>query len=271
MSFDLEKLQAVAELGEVIRLQNEALERLTAFRKARPYIMMPNLAKMVEENLKENIMVLYKELNNLHKPAEQQTRYICQQCKMAFLVPLPGGICDQCRARQSGSGPREYVPYQGTDAEDDEQDKATADENAESADVNAETTEEETPAPSGEDTIESAYAALIADSAAPEDEESANDKPAVSEGSAPEKRGASSEKTEETTEEHETAPEIEEPAADKTTGAATDIETEADGDDYYDTPGDKIELANPAPDVAAPEGVEGVPDETVEGADDEQR
>ena len=28
VSFDLEKLQAVAELGEVIRLQNEALDRL---------------------------------------------------------------------------------------------------------------------------------------------------------------------------------------------------------------------------------------------------
>ena len=108
MSFDLEKFQAVAELGEVIRLQNEAMDRLQAFRKARPYMIMPNLAKMVEENMKENVQVLYKELNNLHKPAEQQTRYICDDCKMAFLVKLPGGICDECRAKQAAK-PREYV------------------------------------------------------------------------------------------------------------------------------------------------------------------
>lgn len=108
MSFDLEKLQAVAELGEVIRLQNEALDRLRDFRKARPYLIMPNLAKMVEENMKESSQVLYKELNNLHRPAEQQTRYICDDCKMAFLVKLPGGICDECRAKRSSS-PREYV------------------------------------------------------------------------------------------------------------------------------------------------------------------
>jgi len=107
VSFDLEKLQAVAELGEVIRLQNEALERLAAFRKERPYLMMPNLAKMVEENIKENVTVLYKELNNLHKPAAQQTRYICRECQMAFVVSLPGGICDECRARL-GSKPRSY-------------------------------------------------------------------------------------------------------------------------------------------------------------------
>lgn len=108
MSFDLEKFQAVAELGDVIRLQNEAMDRLQQFRKARPYLIMPNLAKMVEENMKENLQVLYKELNNMHKPAEQQTRYICDDCHMAFLVRLPGGICDECRAKRS-STPREYV------------------------------------------------------------------------------------------------------------------------------------------------------------------
>lgn len=110
VSFDLEKLQAVAELGEVIRLQNEALDKLVAFRRARPYLMMPNLAKMVEENIKENVQVLYKELNNLHKPAEERTRYICEDCKMAFLVRLPGGICDECRARRA-SKPRDYVVH----------------------------------------------------------------------------------------------------------------------------------------------------------------
>lgn len=118
MSFDLEKLQAVAELGDVIRLHNEALDRLQAFRKARPYMVMPNLMKMVEENLKENLQVLYKEFNNLHKPAEEQTRYICNECKMAFVVKLPGGICDECRARLA-TKPRDYVLHPITPEEDE--------------------------------------------------------------------------------------------------------------------------------------------------------
>lgn len=129
MSFDLEKFQAVAELGDVIRLQNEAMDRLQQFRKARPYLIMPNLAKMVEENMKENLQVLYKELNNMHKPAEQQTRYICDDCHMAFLVKLPGGICDECRAKQA-TQPREYVvnapPVDPTAGDDDEAGVAAA-------------------------------------------------------------------------------------------------------------------------------------------------
>lgn len=108
MSFDMEKLQAVAELGEVIRLQNEALERLQAFRNARPYLIVPNLAKMVEENLKENVHVLYKELNNLHRPPEKKVRYVCESCHLAFAVPLPGGLCDECRSRQTQTQPRAY-------------------------------------------------------------------------------------------------------------------------------------------------------------------
>lgn len=110
MSFDLDKLQAIAELGEVIRLHNDAMEKLAAFRKSQPHLIMPNLAKMVEENLKDNVQVLYKELNNLHRPAEQQTRYVCKECNMAFLVKLPGGICDECRARLS-SKPRDYTVH----------------------------------------------------------------------------------------------------------------------------------------------------------------
>lgn len=135
MSFDLDKMQAVIELGEVIRLQNDALDRLVAFRKARPNMMMPNLARMVEENLKENLQVLYKELNNMHRPPEQQTRYICRECKMAYLSPLPGGICDECRARKGSSQPRAYVSHVATGSED--ADDVAGDENAEAHDAAA--------------------------------------------------------------------------------------------------------------------------------------
>ena len=55
MNVNSDALKIVAELGEAIRLQNEALERLRAFRQEMPYILAPNIANMVEENLKENI------------------------------------------------------------------------------------------------------------------------------------------------------------------------------------------------------------------------
>lgn len=151
MSFDLEKLQAVAELGEVIRLQNEALERLQAFRNARPYLIVPNLARMVEENLKENVHVLYKELNNLHRPPEKQVRYICDECSMAFAVPLPGGLCDECKSRLATSAtPRTYGAIEAQEKEENSPAEETpAEENAVSEETvadNQPTGEENEPA-----------------------------------------------------------------------------------------------------------------------------
>lgn len=100
MSFDPDKLQAAAQLGEVIRLHNETLEKLREFRRLRPYALPPNMVVMAEENLKENVQVLYKELNHLHKPAAERRRHACRQCHHVFAVSLPGGICDECRSRQ---------------------------------------------------------------------------------------------------------------------------------------------------------------------------
>ncbi len=161
MSFDLDKMQAVIELGEVIRLQNDALERLVAFRKARPNVMMPNLAKMVEENLKENVQVLYKELNNINKPPEHQTRHICKECHMAFLTSLPGGICDECRARQGSDQPRAYVPYVAS-ADEEADEAAEADEAETLKDDAAEPDAEITASSTGdEQAVADAYAALV--------------------------------------------------------------------------------------------------------------
>ena len=107
MNVNSDALKIVAELGEAIRLQNEALERLRAFRQEMPYILAPNIANMVEENLKENIHVLYKELNQAHKPPSERRRNACRQCHMVYVSPLPGGICDECR-NQTRSQPAAY-------------------------------------------------------------------------------------------------------------------------------------------------------------------
>jgi ribosomal protein L37AE/L43A len=102
---DREILDNAAELGEIIRLHNEAVERLRAFRARRPYLIAPNLHSMFDGNLKDNIEVLYREFNNLTKPKEAIRQYVCTQCHSVFVQRLPGGICDECKSRQtSGAG-----------------------------------------------------------------------------------------------------------------------------------------------------------------------
>jgi hypothetical protein len=102
MSFSPDIMKTAIELGEVIRLQNEALEKLRAFREARPYAIAPNLFRMIEENLKENVQMLYKELNQVHKPPTERKRHVCRQCHHVFAIALPGGLCDECRSKPAG-------------------------------------------------------------------------------------------------------------------------------------------------------------------------
>ena len=99
MSFNYEQLLITNELSEIIRHHNQALERLKAYRQSYPYLLAPNLAQMMEENLKDNLQMLYKELNNLHRPKEAQQRHICAICSRVFAIRLPGSVCDECRGR----------------------------------------------------------------------------------------------------------------------------------------------------------------------------
>lgn len=102
MSFSPDNMKTALEMGEVIRLQNEALKKLREFREARPYAIAPNLYRMIEENLKENVQMLYKELNQVHKPAAERKRHVCRQCHHVFASALPGGLCDECRSKPPG-------------------------------------------------------------------------------------------------------------------------------------------------------------------------
>lgn len=115
--YNFEQLLVANELGEVIRLHNQAIERLKAFREQHPHLIAPNLARMAEENLKENVSVLYRELNNLHKPRSEQRRHVCRECHNVFVVPLPGGLCDECRARLTAPAGRYGTRPQMPEAE----------------------------------------------------------------------------------------------------------------------------------------------------------
>ena len=108
MALDYEQLLITNELSEIIRWHNQCLDRLRNYRDSYPYLMAPNVARMMEENLKENVQMLYRELNNLHKPKTEQRRHVCRQCNGVFAVSLPGGVCDECKARGGAALPPQY-------------------------------------------------------------------------------------------------------------------------------------------------------------------
>ena len=106
MGLDYEQLLIFNELSEIIRWQNLSMERMKSFCEKYPYLIPPNVARMVEENLKENVQILYRELNDLHKPREQRKRHVCSECHGVFFVSLPGGICDECRSKKTSHKPQ---------------------------------------------------------------------------------------------------------------------------------------------------------------------
>ncbi|MCX7626769.1 MAG: hypothetical protein N2Z21_11270 [Candidatus Sumerlaeaceae bacterium] len=108
MGLDYEQLLIFNELSEIIRWQNQCIERMKSFREKYPYLIPPNVARMVEENLKENVQFLYRELNHLHKPPEERRRHVCRECHGVFFVSLPGGLCDECRAKIAATHKPQY-------------------------------------------------------------------------------------------------------------------------------------------------------------------
>jgi hypothetical protein len=105
MALTPQQLDLTSELCEIVRLHNVMLKRLEDYRSEHPYLLPPNVGRMMEDNLKENIQMLYKEMNNLHKPKGEQRRFVCRECHHVFASPLRGGLCDECRSRAYGTRP----------------------------------------------------------------------------------------------------------------------------------------------------------------------
>ncbi|KPL05412.1 hypothetical protein AMJ85_11860 [candidate division BRC1 bacterium SM23_51] len=101
---DYETMLRVNELAGILKLQQQAAGRLKRFREAYPYLVAPNLLEMLEENLRDNIAVLTKEMGQLQTgkraPVGDPSRYVCKRCHAKFAVALPGGLCDECRSKQ---------------------------------------------------------------------------------------------------------------------------------------------------------------------------
>jgi hypothetical protein len=121
MGLNYEQLLISNELSEIIRHHNQCLDRLRAYRESYPFLIAPNVAVMLEENLKENVQLLYREFNNLHKPKAEQQRHVCHLCSRVFAARLPGGVCDECRSRvgapQPEFGARPRIPVVDSEEE----------------------------------------------------------------------------------------------------------------------------------------------------------
>jgi hypothetical protein len=102
---DYEVMLRVNELSEIIRLHRHAEGKLKRFRESYPYLIAPNVLSLLEENLRDNMQVLNKEMQQLQAgkqgPVGDQSRYVCKRCHQKFTAVLPDGLCDQCRAREA--------------------------------------------------------------------------------------------------------------------------------------------------------------------------
>ncbi len=89
------------EFSDIIKAHNEALERLQRFRDEHPYLIAPNVFDTLEANLKENTQIMYRELQNIMRSGgpHYHKKYICKNCHRAFMMSLPGGLCDECRGK----------------------------------------------------------------------------------------------------------------------------------------------------------------------------
>ena len=98
---DFEQQFILNEFSEIIKLHNEALDRLKRYAEAYPYLIAPNLAELMEHNLKDNLTLLYRELQGLQnqKDKKYQKKFVCKKCHQVFLSSLPDGICDRCRSK----------------------------------------------------------------------------------------------------------------------------------------------------------------------------
>lgn len=85
--------------AEIIRTHNSALEQLQSFRKEYPYLISPKVLELLEGNIKDNINVLYREMQNLNRTngPHYEKKYVCKKCKEVYFTSLPDGLCDKCR------------------------------------------------------------------------------------------------------------------------------------------------------------------------------
>lgn len=111
MQIDREDLKVIDELSEILSSVNSAVSQLKRFEMKHPYLIAPNVFRVWEDNLKETATIMFREFHNLRNGKKKKTydkRYVCNVCHSVFMVPLPEGICDECRSRKASEGSAPY-------------------------------------------------------------------------------------------------------------------------------------------------------------------
>ncbi|MBI5155518.1 hypothetical protein HZA57_09805, partial [Candidatus Poribacteria bacterium] len=90
---------------------NTAANLLKKFEQSHPYLIAPNVFRSWEDNLKETATLMFREFHNLRNGKARKTydkRYVCQECHTVFMMPIPGGVCDECKGKKTKNGAAPY-------------------------------------------------------------------------------------------------------------------------------------------------------------------
>jgi hypothetical protein len=100
MSVDDDAMAVMTELSNILSNVNAALNGVQKFSSDHPALIAPNIYRMWEDNLKETSTMMLREFTNLRHGKKARTydkRTICKECHSVFMLPLPDGVCDECR------------------------------------------------------------------------------------------------------------------------------------------------------------------------------
>ena len=111
MKIETEDLKVINELSDILSAVNSAISQLKRFEEKHPYLIAPNVFRVWEDNLKETSSIMFREFHNLRNGKKKKVydkRYVCNECHSVFMMPLPEGICDECRSRKASEGSAPY-------------------------------------------------------------------------------------------------------------------------------------------------------------------
>lgn len=106
MEDDLKKYETlliINELSEVIKYHTTALEQLGEMVSKGISPFTSGQLEAMRNHLRDNQNILLREFNGLQQGGRANKtydkRYVCSKCSSVFMMPLPDGLCDECRVK----------------------------------------------------------------------------------------------------------------------------------------------------------------------------
>ncbi len=100
-------LRTWEELSEIMGTVNRAATMIDRYRQDYSALVPGEKFDQVEDNLKEVAAIMLREFHSLRHGKHNKTydkRNVCTECHAVYLVPLPEGVCDECRSRRRSTG-----------------------------------------------------------------------------------------------------------------------------------------------------------------------